>query len=137
MLWRFPGFNLAIPRDHFRAAAPQTRHFANALGRSLLAFGEKFPKQFVEPDQAHLRFFERGKMQQVLKLFLVQIFGVRARGKRNPHPRLFEHADDVIRSRFSLRAETRDQLAANLLDFGGGEPGLPEFARELENQGLF
>ena len=117
-LWRLSGINFVVSRDHFRAAAAEARDFANAFGGGLVAFGEKFPQQFVEANQAHLRFFERGEMEQIAEFFLVATFGIRARGPHHAHARFFENADDVIRPRFSLFRRDARSTAANLLDFG-------------------
>ena len=76
--------HFVIARDHFRAAAPQARHFANAFGGGLLVFGEKFSQQLIQAHQAHFGFVERGKMEKIAELLFVLTFGIRLRG---PSPR--------------------------------------------------
>jgi hypothetical protein len=51
-------FHLVISGNHFGAAAAQLRDFADAFGGGALAFDQKFSVQLVQPDEAHLGFFE-------------------------------------------------------------------------------
>ena len=118
---RFVAVHFMIARDHFRAAAAQPRHFAHALRRSLLLLQQKFSQQLVQAHQAHLRFFQRRKMQQVREFLFVAPFGIGARGPHHAQSRFFQHAHNVIRRSFSLRAQLRHQLPANLLDFRGSK----------------
>src|SRR5580704_532454 len=75
-------------------------------------------------------------MQQVAELFFVTTLGVRLRGPNNAQARFFKHANDVIRRRLALSAELRNQLAADLLDFGRSETGVSQTSSHLQNQRL-
>ena len=114
------GVHFVIARNHFRAAPAETCDFADAFGGGLFVFEQEFSQELIEAHQAHFGFFESGEMQQVGEFFFVAAFGIGARGPHHAHSCFFEHADDVVGRGFSLGAELRDQLAANLFDFRGG-----------------
>jgi hypothetical protein len=127
--------DLVVSGDHLRAPPSQPRHFTHALGRCALAFDQKFSQQFVQPHQAHFRFRERGKVQQVGELFLVAPFRIRLRGPDHAHAALFENAHDVVRGSFSgSRAKLRNQPSADLFDFRGSKARLAQSARGFQDQ---
>src|SRR5579863_4939172 len=126
--------HFVVARNHFGAAAAEAGDFADAFRGGLLMFEQEFPEELVEAHQAHFSFLERGKMQQVREFFFVTTVGIGAGGPHHAQARFFEHTDDVIRRSFSGRAEVRDQLPANLFDFGGGIARLAETLRDFEDQ---
>ena len=126
--------HFVVASDHFRAPAPQSGHFANAFGGCAFAFSEKFSQQLIQPHEAHFGFIQCREMEKIAELLFVLAFGIRFCGHHHAHARFLEHADDVFRRSFSVRAEIGDQLPANLLDFSGRIAWLRQFARHFENQ---
>ena len=98
-----------------------------------VGFQEEFPQQLVEANQAHLRFVESGKMEQIAELFFVAAFRVRASGPDDAHSGFFEHGDDVVGRGFSLFSQMHDELTPDLLDFSRGVTRLGQTLSDFQN----
>jgi hypothetical protein len=130
-------FYFVIAGNHLGATAAQTSNLADALGGGALAFDEKFSQKLIEADEAHLSFVEGGEVQQIGELLFIAALGIGASGHDHAQACFFEHADDIVRGSFSLCAEMRNELAANLLDLSGSKARLGEALRDFEDHRFF
>ena len=71
-----------VARDHFRAAAAEASHFADALDGGMFVRGLEFAKKLIEADQGHFRVLQSRKMEKIGKFLFVFSSGVRTRGEQ-------------------------------------------------------
>jgi len=63
--------HFVAPRDHFRAALAEPRHFQNTVYRSIFSVRAELSHQLVQSHDADLCIFQRLEVQQIFKFLFV------------------------------------------------------------------